>query len=304
MTTSVHDYRFLLSERGTLERMLREIPPEHVIDRMSLEGRKEEVDERIAAFEAAPTRLVETQIAFRGGPVSDDGGIEPGFAADALGAFTDAIATVGVSQSKELDPRGRLPNRSAYEMVVRDTFPGSFGFHLEREFPTDAPPEEPAALEGAIERLKSILAAADASSDAADEAMAKTDDRAIRSVHKFLETMAKRKAYCALRFKGDDFRFENADDVRRGASRVNPRRVHEVDKEMVVRFLGALPDSRKVEFVIEGADRIEVGKVAGSVKDVSEINRFLDAPARVMARARQAGKSKPTYTITGWEPAR
>ena len=27
MTTNVHDYRFLLAERGTLERMLKETPP-------------------------------------------------------------------------------------------------------------------------------------------------------------------------------------------------------------------------------------------------------------------------------------
>ncbi len=46
--------RFLLSERATLEKMLDEISPKSVIGRMSLEQRKEEVEERIAALEREP----------------------------------------------------------------------------------------------------------------------------------------------------------------------------------------------------------------------------------------------------------
>ena len=45
---------FLLSERATLEKMLDEISPKSVIGRMSLEQRKEEVEERIAALEREP----------------------------------------------------------------------------------------------------------------------------------------------------------------------------------------------------------------------------------------------------------
>ena len=45
---------FLLSERATLEKMLREISPKSVIGRMSLEQRKKEVEERIAALEQEP----------------------------------------------------------------------------------------------------------------------------------------------------------------------------------------------------------------------------------------------------------
>ena len=71
---TTHDYRFLLADRGMLERMLREISPDNVITCISLESRKQQVEEQIAASEAAPTRLVETQAAFRGGPVKNSGG--------------------------------------------------------------------------------------------------------------------------------------------------------------------------------------------------------------------------------------
>ena len=53
---NIREYRFLLSERATLEKMLDEISPKSVIGRMSLEQRKEEVEERIAAFEGEPAR--------------------------------------------------------------------------------------------------------------------------------------------------------------------------------------------------------------------------------------------------------
>ena len=218
--TNTRDYRFLLSERGTLARMLQRIPPEHVIDRLSLEGRLEQVEEQIAAFEAAPTYLVETQIAFRGRPVVD-GGLKADFAVKAIGAFTDAVATVGACQARNLSPYGRLPNRSAFEMAVRNVDGSSFGFQIEREFPHGAPPEEPAALESAIEQFKAILEASAADTDeAAWEAMAKIDERARRSVRKFLETMEKADAYCAIAFKGDQFRFRDAAHVRDASIRM------------------------------------------------------------------------------------
>ena len=298
---TTHDYRFLLADKGALERMLRGIAPDSVAMRLSLESRKQEVEEQIAAFEAEPTYLVETQVAFRGGPVKKDGGIEPGFVGEALGAFTESIALVGASQAGDLKPNGPIPNRAAYEMVIRNTFPGSFGFQIEREFPYGARPEEPAALESAIGGFQSILQASADSDEGAAKAMAETHDRVMRSVHRFLEAMAKRDAYCAMHFNGDKFRFENAAEVRRSASRVAPRKVKAFDKEMTVRFHGVLPEARRVEFVIEETEQTLIGEVAGSVKDLPTTND-LGLPMLVKARVRRVGTSKPTYAITGWRP--
>ena len=300
---TTHDYRFLLADQGALERMLREIAPDSVAMRISLESRKQQVEEQIAAFEAAPTYLVETQVAFRGGPVKNDGGIEPGFVGEALGAFTESIALVGASQAGDLKPNGPVPNRGAYEMVIRNTFPGSFGFQIEREFPYGAPPEEPAALEAAIGGFQSILKASAADSDeAASKAMAETHDRAMRSVHEFLETMAKRDAYCAMNFNGDKFRFENAAEVRRSASRIAPGKVKEFDKEMVAVFQGVLPEARRVEFLSIDTGQTLSGKVSEAVEDVSAINDDLGLPMLVKTRVRQAGARKPVYTIMDWKP--
>ena len=228
---TTHDYRFLLADQGALERMLREIAPDSVINRISLESRKQEVEEQIAAFEAAPTRLVETHIAFRGGPVKNSGGIEAGFALKALGAFTDAVATVGIGQTKAPTPNGRLPNRSAYEMMIGNPS-GSFGFQIEREFPYGAPSEEPDALEAALERVVAIVKASADSDESLSDAAAGTDERSMRSVRKFLDVMAKADAYCAIEFNGELFRFRNAAHVKQSATRMAPNNIRKSSEEV------------------------------------------------------------------------
>lgn len=300
---NAHDHRFLLSERGALTSMLSEIAPDSVITRMSLESRLQEVEERIAAFEAAPTRLVETQIAFRGAPVADDG-IEAGFAVSALGAFTDAIATVGVSHALELPLSGRTRKRAAYSMVVRNTFPGSFGFRVEREFPSGAPSEEPAALEGAIERVKAIVEASADNDESLAIALAGTDEQAIRSVRKFLGVMEKAEAHCSIAFKGDQFRFRDAAHVRESATRMAPNNIRESSEEMTVIFTGVLPNTRRYEFITQAGGEVMTGSFAKSLRNIKAINGALDQPVTVLVKARRVGESKPTYTITGWEPAR
>lgn len=300
---NAHDYRFLLADRAALERMLSETAPDSVIRRLSLEHRKREVDERIAAYEAAPTRLVEAQVAFRGGPVSSDGRIEAGFAGEALAAFTDAIATVGVDRGGRLSPYGRLPGRASYEMAVSSVSSGSFAFQIEREFPYGAPPEEPAALESALEQFKSIIEASADTDEALSEATDGTGERAVRSVHKFLKTMAKRDAYCSIRSKSGEFRFNNAAEVRRSAARIDPGNIKESEEEMTVLFRDVLPETRRAEFVIKGERRTIRGRVGRSVKDAAAINDFLNTPALVSVRSRQVGTSAPAYTITRWKPA-
>lgn len=298
---NAHDHRFLLSERAALTGMLSEIAPDSVITRMSLESRLQEVEEQIAAFEAAPTRLVETRIAFRGAPVGDDG-IEAGFAVKALGAFTDAVATVGVGHALGLPLSGRARDKVAYNMVVRHTFPGSFGFRVEREFPHGAPPEEPAALESAIERVKAIVEASADNDESLSNAVAETDEKSIRSVRKFLAVMEKAKAYCSIAFKGDQFLFRDAAHVRESATRMAPNNIRESSEEMAVMFTGVLPNTRRYEFVTRSGE-VMTGAVAKSLRNIKAINEALGKPATVFVKARRVGESKPTYIITGWEPA-
>ncbi|MFB1488342.1 MULTISPECIES: hypothetical protein [unclassified Thiocapsa] len=46
---TLQEYRFLQAEKGAIERMLEEIPEEHVIDRLGLESRKDEIEALLAA---------------------------------------------------------------------------------------------------------------------------------------------------------------------------------------------------------------------------------------------------------------
>jgi hypothetical protein len=56
-TVNREEYRQLQADRGALENLLAELPAEHVIERLGLEARKQEID---AALAAAPDRWRES----------------------------------------------------------------------------------------------------------------------------------------------------------------------------------------------------------------------------------------------------
>ena len=62
---NVHDYRFLLSERGTLEKLIDQASPSSVISRMSLEARLRQVEEDLKAYEGYSPRVVKARLIFR-----------------------------------------------------------------------------------------------------------------------------------------------------------------------------------------------------------------------------------------------
>ncbi len=54
---NVHDYRFLLSEQGTLKKLISETSPGNVIGRMSLEHRLKQVQEELEAYAGCSQRI-------------------------------------------------------------------------------------------------------------------------------------------------------------------------------------------------------------------------------------------------------
>ena len=128
---NLHEYRHLQAERDTLASFLAELPEESVIERMSLEARKEKIEQMIASWTPPSREPARARLTFRGKPVVGTHGIFADFGAVVVKAFTDAVAAIGASQSTPLGSRGRLPNREDYRLLITDTALGSFGFDLE-----------------------------------------------------------------------------------------------------------------------------------------------------------------------------
>ena len=62
---NTHDYRFLLSERATLNKLINQIAQSDVIGRMSLQARLEEIEEGLNAYEGASQQLGEGRPTFQ-----------------------------------------------------------------------------------------------------------------------------------------------------------------------------------------------------------------------------------------------
>ena len=85
---SIREYRFLLSERTALQKLMERTRPESVITLMSLKHRLGKVEEEVAACEERlSTQPSEVRLTFRGKPVVGSHGIGADFGPHALEAF-------------------------------------------------------------------------------------------------------------------------------------------------------------------------------------------------------------------------
>ena len=164
---NVQEYRQLQAERATLENLLKQLPASSVIERKGLEFRKKEVEETLASQPAPSRQPAQVRLTFRGRPILGTHGIFADFGAEAIKAFTDAVAAIGASQRTPLKARGKLPDREDYQLLITDTALGSFGFELEEAPRDNAFSEAPHAdvfrevspVESAIKQTMSILEA-------------------------------------------------------------------------------------------------------------------------------------------------
>jgi hypothetical protein len=301
---NLQEFRQLQAERSTLNRLLASLPRERVIERLGLEARLCEVEETLASQPPLRREPLRTKLTFRGKPIVGSRGMFAEFAAEVVAAFSEAVAAIGAGLSGPLGSRGVLPSRDAFRLLITGTAPGSFGFQFE-EAPADSqmlfPPESP--LESAIAEAKAIMLASLGTDDELTEALSETEPRALDSMRKFLDTLARNEAVCTMDFKGEVFRFADVEQVRRSVSRLAQDNIHECEEAKSGSFVGLLPHRRAFEFRLEGTDQIIAGKVGKDVPDPSEINRILERPVTIRVQGRRVGDGRPRYVLLGYEEA-
>jgi hypothetical protein len=297
---NIHEYRQLQAERSALQELITQVPESSVIDRMSLESRKRDVEAAIAA-QPAPTREpASVRLTFRGKPVVESYGVFADFGTAVVDKFTNAVASIGASQSVPLGTRGPLPRSEEFRLLITGTALGSFGFELEEAPKQDMFFPEISFVEPAIEQTKAIMEASLESDDKLTEAISEVDPRALDSIREFLKTMADQEAICAIEFKGEVFRFADVGQVRRSEQRLSKDNIHEADEELFGRFQGVLPRRRTFEFMIEDTKDVISGKVGAEITDASEINHVLEEPVKIQVHTKQVGEGRPRYALTGY----
>ncbi|MFH0902572.1 MAG: hypothetical protein V2A73_18230 [Pseudomonadota bacterium] len=296
------EYRQLQAEKGALERLLADLSADREIERIGLEVRKQEVEEALASQPAPGREPVRARLTFRGKPIVGGHGIFAEFGALAVGTFAEAVASIGASQIGPLGSRGILPGRDELRMLITGTAPGSFGFLLE-EAPVDGFSQLPqeSLLEPAIDRTKAIMQASLGTDDELTEALAEADPRALEAIRRFLETMARGEAACAIELEGDVFRYADVEQVRRSIGRLGQDNIHEKDERLSGRFQGVLPHRRTFEFRVSETNEVITGRVGKSIADAASINRALDRPVTIEVHSRRVGEGRPRYVLLRYE---
>jgi len=299
---TLQEHRQLQAEHSALEKLLAELPDGREIERLGLEARKREIEESLAAQPAPCREPLRARLTFRGRPIVGSHGIFAEFGAVVVGAFSEAVAALGASQIGPLGARGILPGRDEFRLLITGTAAGSFGFQFEEApadnltlFPKDSP------LEPAIDQAKAIMKASLGTDDELTEALADTDPRAIDAIRKFLETMTKNEAVCALEFKGDVFRFADVEQVRRSMARLEQDNIHEKDEDLAGAFLGVLPHRRTFEFKLADTTEVISGRVGKDVAEPAAINHVLEERVTIRVHSRRVGDGRPRFVLLSYD---
>lgn len=301
MTTN-NDYQHLKSDLSTLNKMLIQLPKSSVIERLSLESRKHDIETSLASFEGKFHNPAQFSITFRGAPVINSHGIKADFGGIAIRQFTDAVAAVAASQNDTLGSRGMLPNREEYNLLITGTTKGSFGFVIEEVPRNSKLNNEPSPVELAISTTMAIFKASTGTDEELNEAISEADPRAIKTIREFLKILADQDAICTLKSKGDAFGFTDVSQIRQSESRLSEDNIHQENITLKGHFIGYLPKKRVFEFSEDNSEEIISGRVDSVIEKADLINRNLDLPATIQLMERKVGDSKNrTYTLIGYD---
>ena len=297
---NIQEYNQLKAEQSALEQLLAEIPEENVIDRISLECRKADVDKELESKEPPHRDPTHAKITFRGKPVVGSHGMWSDFGASVIQAFNGAVTAIGASMAGTLKDRGKIPKKDQYRLLITGTAVGSFGFELEEVGSNEGwVLDETKPVASALEQTQSILRASIGTDDELVEAIEDTDRRALDALSKFLEVMVKYEAYCAIESGDHPFRFANPEQVIRCKGRLGNDSIIEDDLTLKGTFLGVLPEHRNFEFRVLDADNVIYGKIEPSVEDFSAINELVvvGKEVQISVHSKRVGDGKPLYRL-------
>jgi hypothetical protein len=297
------EYEHLIAERGTLERLLADIPEEQVLTRGSFLARLEDVQEQIASAQGRVWNPARASLTFRGRPVVGGHGVFADFGVEATSKFVLAVTTLAASQSSPLGAAGPIPNRSQHRLLITGTAVGSFGFELE-EYREPVAEQLPLGLEAettvalALAQAQDLLVRAlGAGDDELADAVVGIDRRARNAVRDFLETVAAGEATFALVTDSAAVTFPGVSDVRRAIQRLGQDNLHEALETFEGAFQGVLPKCRTFEFTLADSAEVLTGKIGPGISDPNVLNGHLQESVQIRVVSVRVGAGRPRYML-------
>ena len=150
-----HEQEQLLSELVGLNELLAVTPESAVIDRMSLEYRKSQIEEELESNPPPPKWPAGAIVTFNGKPVLESQGVLVDFGSEAIQGFSRVIASLVDEYNSGLDNGNGGLGRASHSLLITDAARGSFGFKVEEIFdPQTSFLDEPSPVEAGIGRAK------------------------------------------------------------------------------------------------------------------------------------------------------
>lgn len=298
----------LESEVGELRRMLKAISPaeweEHLIDRMSLEDRLEEVERELEALGAGAEPFC-LDLTFRGVPVEGNRSIAAGFAGRATELFSKAgLALYAGSVNPELKTMGPVPGKAELAPRIVGTVRGSFGFEF--EFPRVEGSGTPGLLEGeeAPDPTAALVALVDAASRGQEgevaDALSWVHERAAQELSVFAAYVAKQEATFGVSTAARRAEVPTVEATRRMGELLG-RETSESEETLEGVLSGVLPRSRRFELEQLEGGRVIAGRIDQALGSGKEIARTWQGhTVRIRARVIQV-RSARRYVALSFE---
>lgn len=290
----------LRAEQSQLRDILSRIPESDVIDKMSFEYRLKQVTEEIEKVQEGYREPAKAVLFFRGKPVVKSIGVYAEFGIKAVSQFNDIVQALAANLSGViLGERGAIPNRKENQLLITGTALGSFGFELEENLEQleCVPEEESLIIDKSMKKALHIMRASLESDDELMDEVDGLDDRTIKEIHDFLDTMAINEAYCAIEVDDEVFCFEDYKQVERSSKRFESDNIREKEESYIGEFTGVLPGSRTFEFKLSPSNILIRGKVGDQITDASVINDNLKSQVEITVSEKAIGKGRPRYTL-------
>jgi len=259
------DLEALYADRETVRTMLAQLGDDDPIGRLSFGSRLAAIEAEIHRLAAATETTGSVALLFSGNPVHGSRSIAADFATSALKSFQDLVTKrIAGDEFGRLGTRGRLPERTASTLAIRELVRGSVGFVLEEHSENAELADTP--IKKAIVEVTSIISQAAAEAEEEFEASVETlDPRILVSLRDFFQTLDDSGAAVRIVEESRDASLDSQ-AVHRARIRVDATEVRDIESESIVgELLGLLPDSRRFEMKLSDTGEVIRGSVGAAL---------------------------------------
>ena len=259
------DLESLSADRAAVKTMLAALSDKDPIGRLSFEGRLAAINDEIRRIDSSHERTGSVALLFSGTPVFGSRSIDADFATTVVRSFQDLVAKrIAAEEFGRLGSRGRIPERTASALSIRELVRGSVGFILEENSQNGQITDTP--IKKAIDEVTAVIEQASAeNADAFASTVETLDARLLVSLREFFKTLDDGGASVRIVENDRDAKLD-ATAVKRARDRVETTEVEDMDDEIVTgELLGLLPDSRRFEMKLANTSELIKGTVAAGL---------------------------------------